>query len=111
MYQAQGKYELAEPLFKRSIPIFEKALGPDRPDVGASLNNLALMYQAQGKYDLAEPLYIRSIPIFEKALGPDHPSTAIALGNLADLLSRIDRLDDAAVLARRAYLALGDFQR
>jgi hypothetical protein len=28
LYRAQGKYDLAEPLYKRSIPIFEKALGP-----------------------------------------------------------------------------------
>ena len=30
LYQAQGKYAKAEPLFKRSLAIWEKALGPEQ---------------------------------------------------------------------------------
>lgn len=44
--EMQGRYDLAEPLYKRSLSIREKALGPDHPDVGTSLNNLANPYQA-----------------------------------------------------------------
>ena len=33
LYQAQGRYADAEPLYKRSLAIGEKALGPDHPDV------------------------------------------------------------------------------
>jgi len=50
----QGKYADAEPLYKRSLAIREKALGPEHPDVAASLNNLAELYRAQGKYAEAE---------------------------------------------------------
>jgi hypothetical protein len=32
----------AEPLYKRSLAITETALGPDQPDVGTSLNDLAI---------------------------------------------------------------------
>jgi tetratricopeptide (TPR) repeat protein len=39
-----ARYYEAEPLFKRSLAILEKALGPDHPDVASSLNNLALLY-------------------------------------------------------------------
>ena len=39
--RAQGRYAEAEPLYKRSLAIREKALGPDHPDVAQSLNNLA----------------------------------------------------------------------
>jgi len=78
MYVAQGQYALAEPLYKRSLTIWEKALGPDHPDVAASLNNLASLYKSQGQYAQAEPLYKRSLAILEKALGPDHPSVATA---------------------------------
>src|SRR5271166_3060763 len=38
----------AEPLLKRSLAIYEKALGPDHPYVAGSLNNLAGLYQNQG---------------------------------------------------------------
>ena len=48
VYEAQGKYTDAEPLYKRALAIREKALGPDHPDVATALNNLALLYQAPG---------------------------------------------------------------
>ncbi len=41
LYQAQGHYAEAEPLYQRSLAIKEKALGPEQPDVAMSLNNLA----------------------------------------------------------------------
>ena len=85
LYQAQGRYADAEPLYKRSLAIREKALGPDHPDVATSLNNLAVLYQDQGRYADAEPLYKRSLAIQEKALGPDHPAVATSLNNLAAL--------------------------
>ena len=74
--RARAAYAEAEPLHQRSLAIREKALGPDHPDVGTSLNNLAELYQAQGRYAEAEPLYQRSLAIREKALGPDHPESA-----------------------------------
>ncbi len=61
----------AEPLYKRSLAILEKALGPEHPNVAMSLNNLALLYEAQGRYGDAEPLYKRSLAISEKVLGPE----------------------------------------
>jgi hypothetical protein len=37
LYYAQGQYAQAEPLYNRSLAIWEKALGPDHPDVATSL--------------------------------------------------------------------------
>lgn len=37
----QGMHAEAEPLFKRSLAIDEKAYGPDHPDVASDLKNLA----------------------------------------------------------------------
>ena len=85
MYFAQGRYAEAEPLYKRALAISEKALGPDHPDVGSSLNNLAMLYESQGRYAEAEPLYKRALAISEKALGPDHPDVGSSLNNLAML--------------------------
>ena len=74
LYRAQSRDAEAGPLYRRSIAIFEKALGLEHPSVGTSLNNLAELYRDQGRYDEAEPLYKRSLAIREKALGPEHPS-------------------------------------
>ncbi len=38
-----GRYDEAEPLYKRSLAIREKALGPEHPDVAASLENYAAL--------------------------------------------------------------------
>ena len=85
LYQAQGRYAEAEPLFKRALAVWEKALGPEHPRVADSLNTLALFHFAQSRYAEAEPLYERSLAIMEEALGAEHPQVAISLHNLADL--------------------------
>ena len=53
-----------------ALAIKEKALGPDHPDVGTTLNNLAALYEKQGRTTEAEPLLKRALTIREKALGP-----------------------------------------
>ena len=55
LYRAQGRYAEAEPLYRRSLAIEEKALGPDHPDLAISLHNIAGLYRAQGRYAEAEP--------------------------------------------------------
>ena len=45
-----GRYAEAEPLYRRSLAIWEKQLGRDHPDVATSLNNLAGLSAAQGRW-------------------------------------------------------------
>ncbi len=77
------------------------ALGPDHPDVAASLNNLAELYRAQGKYAEAEPHYQRALVIREKALGPEHRDVAQGLENYAALLRETGRGTEATKLEAR----------
>jgi len=102
LYRAQGRYGEAEPLFKRSLAIYEKALGPEHPEVATSLNNRAELYRAQGRYGEAEPLYKRSIAIREKALGPEHPDVALSLNNLAALYGAQGHYREAEPLYKRS---------
>ena len=44
---SQGKHDEADALLLRAIGIQEKALGPDHPDVAASLSNRVTVLQAQ----------------------------------------------------------------
>jgi len=89
LYQSQGRYSDAEPLYVRSLAISEQQLGADHPDVATSLNNLASLYQSQGRYSEAEPLYERSLLILEKVLPANHPHLAIVGGNLQRVRSRL----------------------
>jgi tetratricopeptide (TPR) repeat protein len=56
LYQNEGRYADAEPLFKRLLAIRENALGRDHPDVAVSMNNLASLYQNEDRYADALPL-------------------------------------------------------
>ncbi len=73
LYESQGRYGEAEPLYRRVLAASEKVLGPEHPDTLRSINNLAFLYQAQGRYGEAEPLYRRVLAASEKVLGPEHP--------------------------------------
>ena len=81
---------------------WEKALGPEHPNVGQGLNNLAGLYRTQGRYTEAEPLYKRALGIVEKALGPEHPHVAQGLENYAALLRDTGRDDLATMMELRA---------
>ena len=102
MYDNQGKYAQAEPLYQRALKIDEKALGPDHPSVGRDLNNLAELYRSQGQYSQAEPLYQRALKIDEQALGPDHPYVANDLNNLSVMQAALDQWPDASSNTDRA---------
>jgi tetratricopeptide (TPR) repeat protein len=99
--QAEGLFpDLPRPF--KALAIREKALGPEHPDVAASLNSLAELYQAQGQYAKAEPLYDRALAILEGALGPEHPNVATCLENYALCLRAMDRSQEAEPLEARA---------
>ena len=59
LYHAQGKYDQAEPLYKRALAIREKALRPDHPDVAAVLENYAALLKATNRPAEADKLQQR----------------------------------------------------
>ena len=58
-----GQYARAVVVGKKALKVAEEIVGPDHPDVAASLNNLALLYDTQGQYAAAEPLYKLALSI------------------------------------------------
>ncbi len=102
LYDTQGRYAEAEPLYQQALAIREKALGPAHPEVAQSLNNLAALYPAQGRYAEAEPLQKRALAIVEKALGPEHPHVATSLNALAALYYAQGKYSEAEPLYKRA---------
>ena len=60
LYHAQGKYAEAEPLLKRALAIWAKALGPAHPDVATTLNNLAALYRKTNRLADAEVMENRA---------------------------------------------------
>ncbi len=102
LYQAQGRYGEAEPLFQKALATRRSQLGETNPDTAASLNNLAELYRAQGRYGEAEPLYRQALDILRSHLGGDHPDTATSLNNLAGLYDAQGRYGEAEPLCLQA---------
>ena len=101
-FHGRAAYSQAAPLLRDALAIREKTLGPEHPETGRSLNNLALLLQDQGDFAGARPLYERALAIYEKALGPEHPRTAASLNDLANLLRYQGDLAGARPLYERA---------
>lgn len=97
----------AAKLYQRAIEIQEKVLGPDHPDLAASLNNLAELKIIQRKYVIAERLHKRALAIREKSLVPNDPHIALSLTNLARLYGTMKRPKDAIPLLERAATISG----
>ncbi len=82
---SSGDYAQARALHERALAISEKALGPEHPDVAATLLNLGLVDLSTGDYAQARGLFERGLAIYEKALGPEHPLVASSLNNLGNV--------------------------
>jgi tetratricopeptide (TPR) repeat protein len=102
LYQYEGKYDQAEPLYKRALAIEEKVSGPDHANVAFNLDNLAALYRIQHRYAEAQALLQRSLTIRENGLGPDHLNVYLSVESLAVLYQSQRRYADAEPYLKRA---------
>jgi tetratricopeptide (TPR) repeat protein len=89
LYESQGRYTEAEPLYLEALDLRKRLLGDNHPDVATSLNNLAALYCYQGRYTEAEPLYLEAIKIATQVLGKNHPHTQTIMENYKTMLSQL----------------------
>ena len=66
LYHTQGRYAEAEPLYQRALAIREKALGPEHPEVAASLENYAALLRETSRDTEAEKMEARAKAIRAK---------------------------------------------
>ncbi|CAM9792908.1 unnamed protein product [Chrysoparadoxa australica] len=101
LLKAQGKYEAAEPLYRSTLTVVEKAGWVDDL-LEAFKNGFAGLLEGRGKYKAAEPWYRRALAVREKALGVDHPEYAATLHNLARRLQAQGKYEAAEPLYKSA---------
>lgn len=92
VYEKQpAQFSSAEKLFRQSLEISEKALGPDHGFVAVAANNLGQILQDQGDLEGALRYASRALRIFQSTYGPDHPSTKAVAGHLRLLEGKSSR--------------------
>jgi tetratricopeptide (TPR) repeat protein len=102
LVQSEGKLEEARPLFEQALALRTRVYGPEHPEVGKTLFNMAFLLEEQGRFDDAMPVEARALAVLEAALGREHPLTAHVLQLEADLLRSEGDAAKAVPLARRA---------
>jgi tetratricopeptide (TPR) repeat protein len=98
LYQTQGKYDAAEPLYEQCLNARRRVLGSDHPNTLTSIYSLGGLYQAQGKYDAAEPLYVQCLNAWRRVLGSEHPNTLTSICALGGLYLAQGKYDAAEPL-------------
>jgi tetratricopeptide (TPR) repeat protein len=96
---SRAELAAARQAHERAVMLFKRADGPDHPNVGRALGNLANVLSHLGDTTAARTAYERALAIFERAYGPNHHDVAGTLENLAYV-----RLDLGELAAARALL-------
>jgi serine/threonine-protein kinase len=97
-----GRYDEAEPLFRRALDMFRTVLGDDHEDTATCMRDLGRVLHYQDRLDEAEPLYERALAIHRARLGRVHRDVGRSLFNLAAIRRETGRLDRAEADLREA---------
>jgi CHAT domain-containing protein len=97
LYESQGKYSAAEPLYEEALAMRRRLFADrDHDSLATSINNLAGLYRAQGKYSAAEPLYEEALAMCRRLFADrDHDNLATSINNLATLHISQQQLEKA----------------
>jgi eukaryotic-like serine/threonine-protein kinase len=80
---------------ERVLAILTERLGPDHPEVGDAISNIAVIHHLRFEYQPAIDSATRALAIVQHALGDDHPRTLVARLRLATFLMEGHRVKEA----------------
>ena len=89
--QDKGDLAGAETLYLQSLDMRRELLGPDHPEVGRTLLNLASLQYDRGETREALANMREVLGIYRKAYPPDHPETARVLNVIGSWLTMSGR--------------------
>jgi serine/threonine-protein kinase len=85
-YSGLGLYEQAKHLLEGAVSLRRSLQHRARPELAASLYQLAYLLRQQGEFDAAEPLFRESLAIRRSLFGDKHETVIESLNGLAFLL-------------------------
>jgi tetratricopeptide (TPR) repeat protein len=102
LLRRQGKYVLAEMLFRQTVESESRVLGSEHPDTLKTMNGLGVALWRQDKYDEAEKIHCQTLQIQRRVLGEDHIDTLRSWTNVGTVLWAQGRIPAAEVVLRGA---------
>ena len=106
-YKAFGKFNLALPLYEKTLAIYSANLDEYDAKFGGFYNNYALALADAKEYDKAEKCYFNAVQVMERAENAK-PDLAITYVNLAHLYERTEQKEKITDCLFKAYDLLND---
>jgi tetratricopeptide (TPR) repeat protein len=97
-----GQTEEAIDFYEQAVVVAPQVPALAFSDLGALLNNAALLCRKAGRPKTAEPYYLRALEVYENQLGPEHPDVASVLNNLGVFYTNEKRFTEAEQIHVRA---------
>jgi tetratricopeptide (TPR) repeat protein len=97
-----GNWEGARLDVEKAVALKRRALGPDNPDTGIALANLAVALLEERRCDEALQSVTKSIDLMTRGFGPQSSRVAVALSNRGEALNCLGRYREAEEPARRS---------
>jgi tetratricopeptide (TPR) repeat protein len=95
VHKCAGRYDRAMPLFRKSLSIYDRLVGPDHPRTAGILMEIGLLEMEDGNYTLAERDMLRSLDIVGRSSAWTFEQW-IGESNLGTLRLRQGKYDEAA---------------
>jgi tetratricopeptide (TPR) repeat protein len=102
VHMLQENYQQARQDWEEGLAVWQRALGPDHPDVLKTVINLGTAHSRLGKNLEALKYQKRTIKAQQEMLGPDHPALAISLHNLGVCQGLVGDHEEQLVSIQRA---------
>jgi tetratricopeptide (TPR) repeat protein len=99
---AEGRFEEAVREGRRAMAIQEPLFGPTSPEVGESVNNIAVHLHELGRDDEAQATIRRAHAILAKIFGEESGRVAFSYLNEAEILTGLGRFQDARTAIARS---------
>ena len=103
LYYYQDQYPQAETCFLDAWRQLRAREGPDHPNNGEKINNLANLYFKKGRVDDAISLHRQCLALWQDGLGGHNPRTASSHNNLGYILLMKGDYSSAEPMLDRAY--------
>jgi len=97
-----GQTEEAIDFYEQAVAVAPQVPALPFSDLGALLNNAALICRKAGRPKTAEPYYLRALDVYENELGSEHPDVASVLNNLGVFYTNEKRFTEAEQIHLRA---------